>query len=217
MQRYKFSELSRELVGRLVDLRESEGEVSWQPAIAALSDDDQYFAAHLKKKLRGESLEKVNEATVWSKAIYPLLDQAETNFFTAWSQVELSAEFREFVLEGIADGVVGKQKIGYLSTPFLVVIEAKKKLEARDPQPQLYGAMLAAAKLNWSENRDDPQEIYGCYTIGDSWTFLRGKLEAIEAEKNIFNVESSREYVERFEADIILGILKFITAEHEQN
>ncbi|MBC7796572.1 MAG: hypothetical protein H7Z37_06850 [Pyrinomonadaceae bacterium] len=212
MQRYLFSELSRETVKSIVDLQEAEGDFSWLPDTAPLDDDDVLFVNYMKRKLQSESLEKTNEATVWGKAIYPLLDQAETHLFAAWSQLELKSTFNEFLLEGIADGILGKQKVGYLSAPYLVVVEAKKKLDAKDPQPQLYGAMLAAAKLNFDENKREPQTIHGCYTIADTWTFMRGEVSSITDDKPVFKVQSSREFVERFEAEIILGVLKAIVA-----
>ena len=215
MQRYKFSELKRELVGQLVDVREADGEISWQPKTVPLTEEESYLTAYLQRKLQREPLKKKNEATVWSKAIYPLLEQAETNLFGAWSQIEITADFAQFTLEGIADGVIGKQKVGYLSSPYLVVVEAKRDIEAKDPQPQLYGAMLAAAKINWNENQRDPQIIHGCYTVGDSWTFLLGEVEQITAEKPVFSVKLSREFAERSEADNILSVLKAIVNEQQ--
>ena len=53
--------------------------------------------------------------------------------------------------------------------------------------------------------------IYGCYTVADIWTFLRGRLEWNEA-RPIMTVLSSREYVERTEAPVILAILESIVA-----
>ena len=95
------------------------------------------------------------------------------------------------------------------------MVEAKKAIDAKDPLFQLYGAMLAAAKLNWDDNQIEPQIIYGCYTIADSWTFLRGVVSEIEADKPILTVQPSREYIERNEAEIILGILKAIVNEQQ--
>lgn len=217
MQRFRFSDLTRETVAELVDLQESDGEISWQPVRTPLTEEDRIFVAAMHKKLQRDSLKKMNEATVWSKAIYPLLEQAETNLFGAWSQIEVKAEYKNFIVEGIADGVIGKQKVGYLSTPYLIVVEAKREIEAKDPQPQLYGAMLAAAKMNWHVNQRSPQVMYGCYTIGESWTFLRGVVDEFEADKPIFQVQLAKDLIERFEADIILEILKTIVNQNEQN
>lgn len=216
MQRYKFSELTFDLVKRIVNVREELGAVNWQPASLPLSEQHAGIVSFRKQLLQKKPVRRLNEATVWSKAIYPLLELVERDSFAAWAQVELRGEFLNFTLEGIVDGVIGTERISSLSAPYLVVMEAKKEVEAKDPQPQLYGAMLAAAKLNWDEKKVEPQTIYGCYTIGDSWTFLRGKVEQIETERPTFYIEASRDFIERFEAETILGILKAIVAENEQ-
>jgi hypothetical protein len=51
---------------------------------------------------------------------------------------------------------------------FLVVVEAKRGIEDSDPIPQLYGEMLAAARLNWQLDQQESQVIFGCYAIADT-------------------------------------------------
>jgi hypothetical protein len=76
--------------------------------------------------------------------------------------------------------------------------------------------MLAAARLNWERDNRVPQEIFGCYTVADSWTFMRGLVSDIEADRPTMTVASSREYAEKVEAETILRVLKSITGKCAQ-
>jgi hypothetical protein len=157
-------------------------------------------------------LSLMNEATIWARAIYPLLVLAERENIQAWAQVTLNAVYPHFELGGIIDGVLGNCASGTISTPYLIVMEAKRGLEAENPQYQLYGEMLVAAWLNWQKQADKTeQEIYGCYTISDTWTFIHGIVMEFEADYPVMVVESSKEYIQRNEANTILQILKFIS------
>jgi hypothetical protein len=51
----------------------------------------------------------MNEATVWARAIYPLLMQAERDAVRAWAQVPLRATYPTFEISGVVDGVLGKE------------------------------------------------------------------------------------------------------------
>ena len=214
MEKYTLSNLNNANLKSLIRLRTSDEE--WpQPSNADLSDDENFGISIIKQRLQRETVNRLNEATVWGKAVYPLLLMIESKAIKSWADVPLSAVFSLFSLEGIADGLISKDVLGVPQTPYLVVVEAKKAIDAKDPLFQLYGAMLAAAKLNWDDNQIEPQIIYGCYTIADSWTFLRGVVSEIEADKPILTVQPSREYIERNEAEIILGILKAIVNEQQ--
>ena len=90
------------------------------------------------------------------------------------------------------------------------MVETKRGVENANPIFQLYGQLLAAARINWENDGNDPQEIFGCYTIADSWTFVRGQVEGLEAERPILSIEASGEYVEKIEMEVILKILKSI-------
>lgn len=155
----------------------------------------------------------MNEATIWSRAIYPLLLLAEKPPIQAWAEVALTAQYKNFALDGMADGVLGKCVAGYIEAPYLVVVEAKRGLEAQNPQFQLYGQLLAAARINWENEHHVPQEIYGCYTIADTWTFIRGEITDIDTDKPTLQIETSREYAEKLEAEVIFKVLKRIVAQ----
>jgi hypothetical protein len=53
--------------------------------------------------------------------------------------------------------------------------------------------------------------MYGCYTVADVWTFLRGTLDWT-TPKLTMSVLSSREFTEKAEAAVILSILASIVA-----
>jgi hypothetical protein len=110
----------------------------------------------------------LNEATIWARAIYPLLLLGERGAIRARAEVSLSATYRQFQISGIVDGALGKTIAARMVAPFLVVVEAKRGIEGSDPIPQLYGEMLAASRLNWQLDQQEPQAIYGCYTITDT-------------------------------------------------
>lgn len=80
----------------------------------------------------------MNEATIWARGIYPLLLLAEQGNIEAWAGVAMRATYPQFEIEGIADGVLGKCVSGFIETPYLIVVEAKRGLEAPNRVYQLY-------------------------------------------------------------------------------
>lgn len=216
MQKYILSNLNLDILNSLVYLSESTKSERWQPEALPLTDEENFEIGFVKKRLQNETILPLNEATIWGKAIFPLLISAEYRSLSAWADVQLSAAFANFILEGYVDGTISVNRAGRPVEPHLVVVEAKKGENAPSPRWQLYGAMLAAAKINWDKNKNEPQIIHGCYTIADTWVFVRGEASSIADEKPVFSVAVSREYIERIEAEIILGILKAIVAKHEQ-
>ena len=92
----------------------------------------------------------------------------------------------------------------------LIVVQVKREPESQDPLSQLYGAMLAAAQLNWAQDKRAPQEIYGCYTVADNWIFAHGLVDDMEALRPTMTAALSRAYSEKVEAETILRILKSI-------
>ncbi|MGH9837037.1 MAG: hypothetical protein ACREBD_21400 [Blastocatellia bacterium] len=217
MQTFKFSELTADSLNSIVTLDEK-GVVPgmWDRMDVSLTRQERQQVKVVVSFLLNESVILMNEATIWSRAIYPLLVLAEQGRLVTWAQVPLKAQYPGVRLEGIADGVVGHNMSGVTKSYHLIVVEAKRGLEAQDPQIQLYGAMLAAARLNWERNGESPQEIFGCYTIADNWTFVHGLVSEIESDRPAMTVALSREYAEKIEAETILRILKFITGKYAQ-
>jgi hypothetical protein len=187
---------------------------------SALSDEDRHLVAFYTAKNFASSATAMNESTVWSRVIYPLLMLAEVQDVKAWSQVPLSAVIpsREsaagHTLTGVIDGVLAPESPlrGTPGLPYLLVVEAKRGMDASDPRPQMLGAILAAASLKRGA-ADGPVTRYGCYTVGDVWTFVRARVElAVDDALPTLWLEWSREYTERHEAEVILKVLRGIAS-----
>jgi hypothetical protein len=175
-----------------------------------LSDRETQSVTYLQQGLQTIQVHLLNEATLWSRAIYPLLQLAEQDNIQIWAEVGLSAKYAQFELEGIADGVMGPSFAGRIQCPYFVMVETKRGIENTNPIFQLYGQLLAAAWLNHQLKAEDPQEVFGCFTIADAWTFVRAEVGAIESDRPSLTVEFSPEYAEKFDAPRILRILKKI-------
>jgi len=179
-----------------------------------LTEREQRRLQDIISDLLNYPLHLMNEATLLARAIYPLLLLAEHNPIQAIVAVNLQASYTNFEIDGIADGVLAKSQSGFIEAPYLVVVEAKRGIESQNPVVQLYAQLLAAAHLNWENNKLTNQEIFGVYTIADSWTFVKADVSEIESEMPILQVEHSREYTEKTEAETILKILKRIVAQY---
>jgi|HubBroStandDraft_6_1064221.scaffolds.fasta_scaffold356098_1 hypothetical protein len=175
-----------------------------------LGERDRLALGLLVDKLLNYKTVRANEATLWARAIYPLLVLAERDDIRAFSLVTLAATFDDVEIHGEVDGALASSIDEDLSLPFLVVVEAKRGISGTDPMGQLLGAMLCAARLN-EQGGKEAHEIYGCYTVADLWTFLRGRFDWSQP-KPVMTVLSSREYMERVEAPAILAILESIVA-----
>src|SRR5262245_23181691 len=211
-QSFNFSRLTAGFLNSMVTLSEKGVTPAlWETTDVSLTEHERRQVEAIISSLAHKSIVLMNEATIWLRAIYPLLVLAEQAELEAWAQLPLKAEYPRFVLEGIADGAVGYNLSGPSMSFCLIVVEVKRESEAQDPLPQLYGAMLAAAQLNWAQDNRVPQEIYGCYTVADNWIFAHGLVDDMEALRPTMAVALSRAYSEKVEAETILRILKSIT------
>src|SRR5262245_19033051 len=216
-QSFNFSRLTPGFLNSMVTLREKGVTPAlWETTDVSLTEHERRQVEAIITSLAHKSIVLMNEATIWSRAIYPLLVLAEQGELEAWAQLPLKAEYPGFDLEGIADGAMGYNISGPSKSFCLIVVEVKREPEEHDPLPQLYGAMLAAARLNWAQDNRVPQEIYGCYTIADNWIFAHGLAEDIEDLRPTMTVALSRAYSEKLEAETILRILKSITSKFAQ-
>lgn len=211
MARYTFPELDAATLRSLVTLR-GLGVVAprWAELSRPVDARERARIEALRESLVDRPLTLLNEATIWSRAIYPLLMLAESRRVQAFAQVPLEARFARFELTGTVDGALATSLSGMAEAPFLVVVEAKRGLEAVNPQWQLYGEMLAAMSANAGATREGVSVMYGCYTVSDTWTFVCGEGSALDGDRPALTVESSREYSERAEAEQIVGVLKGI-------
>jgi hypothetical protein len=212
MNKLTLSNLSLADLKRVVKLQEKGiGQHPWTDVdTIMLNENEQYRLNELERILKSDPVHLLNEATIWARAIYPLLQLAERNDIRALAGVSLQACYAQFTIEGIADGVMGRSVIGRIDYPYLVMVEAKRGIEGQNPVAQLYGELLAAARLNWENLPQEPQETFGCYTIADSWTFVRATVAAIETDHPAITTEHSQEYTEKTDAAQILKTLKFI-------
>lgn len=183
-----------------------------QPEDLALSNREQAYLNDIQTRLLSERLQLINEMTTWVWAIYPMLILAEQDAVRAWAGMPLAAKYPKFSLDGTVGCVLGQATAGEVKVAHFLVANDQRRLEAKNLQAQLYGQMLAAARLNREANQRSPQEIFGCYTISDSWTLARGEVDSFEDEQVSLRVEFSREFSERLEAATILKILKGIIA-----
>jgi hypothetical protein len=180
----------------------------------SLTEPEMRQVEYLQAHLLNYDAHLVNEATLWARAIYPLLLLAEQGDIQAWSEISLQAQYPKFQLDGIADGVLARGDAGIVVSPYLVVVETKTGIDGQNPVFQLYGQLLAVAHLNWEENPQDSQEMFGCYTIADTWKFVRAVVTNLDSDLPTLQLEYSREYAEKLEAETIFKILKQIVAKH---
>ena len=213
METLLIGKLNFENLASFVEIQEKANtNPSWAAVEAAeLTNDETVQADFITQRLAAEPAHLLNEATIWARAIYPLLVLGEYGEIRARAEVPLSAQYQKFYINGIADGAMGKAIGSRVVAPFLVILEAKRGIEGSDPIPQLYGEMLAAARLNWQLNPDtETQKIFGCYTIADTWTFLQGEVRNIDSDRPILSIEYSREYTQKYDANTILKLIKSI-------
>jgi hypothetical protein len=212
VEKLTLSNISLADLKRIVKLQEKGiGKHSWtQVADILLDDREQQRITDLERTLTADPVHLLNEATIWSRAIYPLLQLAERNDIRALAGVPLQASYPQFILDGIADGVMGRSVIGRIDFPYLVMVEAKRGIEGQNPVAQLYGELLAAARLNWENLPYAPQEVFGCYTIADSWTFVRATVADVDTDRPLLTTEHSQEYTQKTDAATILRTLKSI-------
>ncbi len=217
MKTLNFSDLSASDIKNIAKVHEQNiSDHEWTRADhIPLDDMEQVQVDGIVSRLLNYETSLMNEATIWARGIYPLLALAEQGNVRAWAEVPLQARYPHVELHGVVDGALGRSAAGAIELPFLVLVEAKRGLEAKNPRFQLYGEILAAARLNWEDDPHEHQQVFGCHTIGDSWTFIRTVVQNIETDCPEMTMEPSREYVEKIEAETILKILKFIVGRYE--
>ena len=217
MEKLTPSTLSLATLKRLVNLQVKDmSDYEWtQVDSVTLTAKEQRRLQDITADLFHYPLHLMNEATLLARAIYPLLLLAEQPPIRALAEVVLRAQYTQFEIEGIADGMLAKSLSGVVEAPYLVVVEMKRGVEGQNPLFQLDGQLLAAARLNWENDPMPLQEVFGCYTIADIWTFVRAEVAEIEADKPILRVEYSREYAEKTEAETIFKIIKRIVSKHQ--
>jgi hypothetical protein len=186
----------------------------WDVTTDAIEPSLQEHLRYLTNKLRVARPTTLNEATVWSRAIYPLLELAETDRVRAWAEVLLGTRdpFSGTEIAGVIDGVLAPEGLlaGAPDLPFLLVVEAKRGMEALDPRPQLIAALVAVLWAELGRRGGEHAETFGCFTVGDIWTFAHATATALpvgSSPRLAVSLAWSREYAERSEAETIFRLL----------
>jgi hypothetical protein len=178
------------------------------------TEDERVRLAALRRQLVSFKVHIVNEATIWARAIYPLLAMAERDKIRAFAQVAISGTFGNGELRGEVDGALAPMGlVGDAVPPYLLVVEAKRGVEAHDPIAQLLGGLLCAARRNHTRRPRGEHVIYGAYTIADVWTFIEATIAGLDGDRPRVTTAFSREYTETAEAETILLLLKSMVAE----
>ncbi len=183
-------------------------------AVGELTQNDQQALAVLRRNILSYRPLLANEATLWARMIYPLLLLGERDNIRAFSLVPLSATLPRGELRGEVDGALAAMDIeADAMPPYLLVVEAKRGVEARSPVAQLLGGLLCAAWHNQQKRQQTQQVLYGAYTVADVWTFLQVTLTDLIGEQPRMRIVSSREYTETGEAATIVLLLKSMVSE----
>ncbi|NJM56841.1 MAG: hypothetical protein HC857_04505 [Synechococcales cyanobacterium RU_4_20] len=135
MKRLKLSALDLDSLQSVVDIEEHPiADYPWLDVDhIVLREDEQQQIEAIVHCLRKSSTNLFNEATIWGKAIFPLFLLAEQGNIEAWTEVPLSAQYAQFELDGIADGVLGRGIAGRITAPYLVMVEAKRGIDGENP------------------------------------------------------------------------------------
>jgi hypothetical protein len=128
MQKFNISNLSLADIETIVTLQETSGTFFvWEDiSLIELTKAEYYDVNLLQKQLQNTPVHLFNEATIWARATYPLLLLAEQGNIQVWAEVALRAQYPQFDLEGIADGVIGRSGIGRITTPYLIMTLTKR-------------------------------------------------------------------------------------------
>ena len=150
MTKLTASSLTKAALETVVTLHEQGiDDYDWlQVASIPVTEAEAQRLQYLQGDLLNCQVQLLNESTVWARAIYPLLLLSEQRGIQAWAGVPLKATYAQFEIDSIADGAIGRAASGSIEAPFIVVVEAKKGIEAQNPLFWLYAELLAAARLN---------------------------------------------------------------------
>ncbi len=142
-----------------------------------LTDDDTAFLRKLIEK-NIFYMENYKEEDLKVKFITPVLNRIDfvniDKEIRDFYEEKLFYKTDQFILTGETDYVVSK---GYYfaENPYFFIQEFKKSKAAKDPEPQLLAALIAAVELN------NFSAIKGAFIVGAIWNFVI--LEKLEVNK----------------------------------
>src|SRR5262245_39672003 len=128
MKTYPFKELTSATLAEVAVLRhEPRSPAVWDDlARREVGERERTELGFIVDRLLQYKIVRVNEATVWARAIYPLLALAEHGDIRAWSVVALSGRFNDVEIRGEADGALAGSIDEEVGIPYLVVVGAKR-------------------------------------------------------------------------------------------
>jgi hypothetical protein len=221
IQKFHFSETTFSELQKIVEFKHNpmasyDAGYDWVTVdnLPSLTEEESKELNRILSYLKHFSPGQFNHATEWARAVYPFLLMAEQDKRLISSEVILLAQYPTFELHGVVDAVLSETTFGEMKAPYhLVIVRAKRGVDVQQMRQQLYGKMLTAARLNWEENANDPQEIFSCYTAYyGRWSFMRAEIAGMETNRPVMTTEHSREYYETHDAETILRILKYIVS-----
>jgi hypothetical protein len=216
MATYPLGQLRINQLEELVEI-EDRGIVAqiWEDReLGKLSEREQLILSEVHERLGSVKPLLVNEATLWARAIYPLLMLAERDNIRAFAGVPLSATFGRGELRGEVDGALARMGIeGDAIPPYLLVVEAKRGVEGHDPVAQLIGGLLCAARRNHEQHARNDHVLYGVYTVAHVWTFVQATIQELDSDRPRIAIVSSSDYGEKMEAATIVLLLKSVVGE----
>ena len=134
METLSIGKLTFEQLSKLVQLEEHPMQpYPWtQVSDWVLTEKETLQLSFIADRLLEEPAHLLNEATIWGRAIYPLLLLCEQGEIRARAEVPIAADYPQFKISGIADGALGKTIATRVIAPFLVIVEAKRGIEGND-------------------------------------------------------------------------------------
>jgi hypothetical protein len=119
MTQLTLSKISIADIKRAVQLKESGiRDYDWtQVEDIVLTPREQERLDELEATLDADPVHLLNESTIWSRAIYPLLQLSEQDDIRVLAGVPIQATYPKFSIEGIADGVIGRSVTGRIEYP----------------------------------------------------------------------------------------------------
>src|SRR5262245_20125913 len=108
IQNFNLSELTPESLNSVVTI-EDKGVTPelWDKIDVSLTGQELQRVESIVSSFLNRSVAQMNEATIFSRAIYPLLVLAEKDRLETCPQSPLNAQYSGFALKGIADAVIG--------------------------------------------------------------------------------------------------------------
>lgn len=189
-QKIPFSKFRLDTAYKALNLRRL---TPWEPQNCEDIHPSITFQAYLKRLQQSFDLERSEES---KKLIIDLIFvEATTDFpnLKVWKGGALESA----IARGAADYLI-TENMGYISTPMLCVVEAKKD----DFEQGLAQCLVEMQACQWNNNNDGRSiDVFGIVTNGEGWKFYKFTTENQVYETPLYSLENLPK---------ILGILNLI-------